>query len=111
MRRSFVVLWAGSFFALTWGCAKKATMLYQPPPAGEQSSGRDSGGVGDAGKVVLASTASPQRFIAEHDKIELLTSAIQLQKSWESAVHFCGTIQCEVVTSSLTTGAGGAQPT
>lgn len=50
-----------------------------------------------------ALAASPQRYIAERDKLEIITPETELQKSWESAVAFCRTIQCEVVSSSITT--------
>ncbi len=46
--------------------------------------------------------AGSQRFIAERDKLEIITPESDLQKSWESAIAFCGTIQCEVTSSSIT---------
>jgi hypothetical protein len=54
--------------------------------------------------------ASPQRYIAERHKLEVITSESELQKSWESAVAFCGTIRCEVVSSSITTRASDSVP-
>lgn len=54
--------------------------------------------------------AGSQRFIAERQKLEIITSESEVQKSWEAAVAFCGTIQCEVVTSSITTRTGGTPP-
>jgi len=51
----------------------------------------------------LAFAASPQRYVAERDKLEIITPEPDLQKSWESAVAFCSTIQCEVISSSITT--------
>jgi len=54
--------------------------------------------------------APPQRYIAERHKLEVITSEPELQKSWESAVAFCGTIQCEVVSSSITTRASDSVP-
>ena len=54
--------------------------------------------------------APPQRYIAERHKLEVITSESELQKSWESAVAFCGTIQCEVVSSSITTRASDSVP-
>jgi len=50
-----------------------------------------------------AFAASPQRYIAERDKLEIITPESDLQKSWESTGAFCSTIQCEVVSSSITT--------
>jgi hypothetical protein len=54
--------------------------------------------------------AGSQRFIAERHKLEVITSESGLQKSWESAVTFCGTIQCEVVSSNITTRTGDSLP-
>ena len=54
--------------------------------------------------------ASNQRYIAERHKIEIFASESELQKSWESAVAFCGTIQCEVVSSSITARTGDSVP-
>src|SRR5882724_10847879 len=54
--------------------------------------------------------APPQRYIAERHKLEVITSESELQRSWESAVGFCGTIQCEVVSSSITTRASDSVP-
>jgi hypothetical protein len=51
-----------------------------------------------------------QRFIAEHHKLEIITPESELQKSWESAVIFCGTLQCEIVSSSITTRTGDTAP-
>jgi hypothetical protein len=46
--------------------------------------------------------AASQRYIAERHKLEILTPESELQKSWESAVAFCETVKCEVVSSSIT---------
>jgi hypothetical protein len=39
--------------------------------------------------------AAPQRYIAERHKVEIITPESDLQKAWESAVAYCGTIRCE----------------
>jgi len=51
---------------------------------------------------VNAQAAPQQRYIAERHEFEIITSESELQKSWESVVAFCATIQCEVVSSSVT---------
>jgi Domain of unknown function (DUF4349) len=58
-----------------------------------------------------ALAASPQRFIAERDKLEIISPELELQKSWESAITFCATIQCEVISSSITMPTGNSPPT
>jgi hypothetical protein len=54
--------------------------------------------------------AAPQRYIAERHKVEIITPESDLQKAWESTVAYCGTIQCEVVSSSITMRVGDSQP-
>jgi len=57
---------------------------------------------GDALMVDISATVPNQRYIAESHKIQIFTSESGLQHAWESAVAFCGTLQCEVVSSSVT---------
>jgi hypothetical protein len=45
---------------------------------------------------------APHRFIAVRHKLEILADEASLPKSWQSVIDFCGTIQCEVVASSVT---------
>lgn len=54
--------------------------------------------------------AARERFIAETDKLEVLTSASSLEKSWESVGQFCSTIHCEVVSSSITAKTANSEP-
>lgn len=65
-------------------------------------------GVANFERAVLA--ASPQRYIAETHKFEVIASEAQLEKSVESLLAFCATIQCEVVSSSVTTRAEDSTP-
>src|SRR5262249_46457235 len=95
MNRRFVVLIVAALMSISTGCSKKAAMV----------SGR-----GGSALMMAAFAASPQRYIAEHHKVEIITPESDLQKSWESTVAFCGTIQCEVVSSSITTRIGDTQP-
>lgn len=60
--------------------------------------------------MLEAYAASPQRYIAERHKLEIIASEAELQKSWDSTVAFCGTIQCEVVSSTITTRTGDSVP-
>jgi len=56
-----------------------------------------------ANSPVTAVDAATARYIAERDKLEIITPESNLQKSWESAVAFCSTIQCEIVSSRIST--------
>lgn len=44
-----------------------------------------------------------QRFIAVKHKLEIVAPDSEIPKAWESAINFCGTLQCVVVSSSITT--------
>src|SRR6516225_11609131 len=95
MNRRFVVLAFVVLMSIAGGCSKKAAMV----------SGR-------AGSPLMmeAFAASPQRYVAERHKVEIITPESALQKSWESTVAYCGTMQCEVVSSTITTRSGDTPP-
>ena len=60
---------------------------------------RSSGGGGfGSGGVVLAAP----RFVAVRHRLEIVEASSGLAKSVEAVVAFCGTIQCEVLSSSVT---------
>jgi len=97
MNRKFVILIFVALTSMATGCSYKkvaapgSTALIEP-------------------LLLHAIAGSPQRYIAERHKLEVITSESELQKSWESAVAFCPTVQCEVVSSSITTRAGDSIP-
>ena len=71
MNRRFVVLIVAALMSISTGCSKKAAMV----------SGR-----GGSALMMAAFAASPQRYIAEHHKVEIITPESDLQKAWESTV-------------------------
>lgn len=54
--------------------------------------------------------ATSQRYIAERHKLEIFMSESEPQESWQSAVNFCGTIQCEVISSNITARTSDSVP-
>jgi Domain of unknown function (DUF4349) len=100
MNRKFAALILARLTLITAGCEKM---------------NKSASAVESASRTMLfltgASAASSQRYIAEHDKLEIIASKSELQKSWESAITFCATIQCEVISSSITTPTGNSAPT
>ena len=57
-------------------------------------------------ELAMISTPLPKqskRYIAVRHKLEIIASESDLPKVWESVITFCGTIQCEVISSSITT--------
>jgi len=90
MLRKFAALISISVLLIFVGCAKKASMS-MPPPAQERA------------QFSTSSSVPSQRFIAVRHKLEIVAPESDLSKAWESTVAFCGTIQCEVISSSITT--------
>lgn len=91
------------------GCAHKAAMYQKASGLSEGESGRVSyalytpqarlgRGVGFGEGTVFAAS----RFVAVRHKLEIVGPGAGLAKSIEAVVAFCGTIQCEVLSSSVT---------
>ena len=57
-----------------------------------------------------AQAAEPQRYIAESQKVDLVVSEQELEKSWQALVAYCATIRCEIVSSSITSQAADVTP-
>jgi Domain of unknown function (DUF4349) len=90
MNRNFAALIFAALTLIATGCSKEVRRAQMRP--------------------FSALAAAPQRYIAERDKLEIITPESDLQKSWESVVAFCSTIQCEVVSSSITTRTADSVP-
>jgi len=60
--------------------------------------------------VMAVSAASLQRFIAVRHKLDVISPESELPKVWESVVNFCGTLQCEVIASTITNRTNYAAP-
>jgi len=99
MRRELLLLVLGGLLITATGCEKRA--VGPPPPPGGGGGGGDRAAFMSYSQVQVAS-APVQRYIAERHEFEIITSESELQKSWESVVAFCATIQCEVVSSNFT---------
>ncbi|MGH9709158.1 MAG: DUF4349 domain-containing protein [Candidatus Acidiferrales bacterium] len=99
MNRKLAALLFVGLLLMTVGCEKKSASL--PAQRGLQSNFM----------MTALAGSLPQHFIAESHKLEVITSELELQKSWESAIAFCGTMQCEVLSSSITTRVSDSEPT
>ena len=96
-RKGFVLILAALLPVVT-GCEKKSTAPAAPPAyATTLVSGNETSG-------------QQQRFISERHKLEVVTPETQLQKAWESVITFCGTIRCEVLSSTITTKTTTSEP-
>jgi hypothetical protein len=105
LHKSFRFFWVAVF--LCAGCSHKAA-TYDKASGLAASEGREashayynymalSNGGGGSGTVLAAS-----RFVAVRHKLEIVEASSGLPKSIEAVVAFCGTIQCEVLSSSVT---------
>ena len=110
MRTSFRFFWVAAI--LCTGCAKRAAMYQTATGLSDGQSGqayleyntpqegkllRSSGAGGGKGTVFAA-----PRFVAVRHKLEIVEPSSGLTKSIEGVVAFCGTLQCEVLSSSIT---------
>src|SRR5712672_1524330 len=90
MLRKIAFLISISLVLILAGCAKKASMSV--PPTAQ-----------DRAQSLTSSPVPSQRFIAVRHKLEIIAPEPDLSKAWESTIAFCGTIQCELISSSITT--------
>ncbi len=104
LRKSFGFFCVGAI--LCAGCGYK----YMKTPPGDISAQREdylylprdsarlrSSEFGGSGAVLAA-----PRFVAVRHKLEIVEPSSGLPKSIEAVVAFCGTLQCEVLSSSIT---------
>jgi len=87
--------------AQTNGLAGHAYDEFSPLPSYVRSelAVRSGGGGGFGSRGVVLAAA---RFVAVRHKLEIVEASSGLAKSVEAVVAFCGTIQCEVLSSSVT---------
>jgi hypothetical protein len=97
MNRRIIAATFAGLGLIAAGCEKKAA-----PPAPKVAMSMILSAV--------AGAAAPEHFIAERHKLEVVAPESGLQKSWAGMVAFCGSIQCEVVSSSITTRTGELEP-
>ncbi len=94
------------------GCAKKAVPLMSAPPMDKEST-RSYGVSQMAVSPLIAGKASvlaASRYLAVRQKLVVVAPSTELAKSLEAVIAFCGTIQCEVVSSNITSQTGELAP-
>jgi hypothetical protein len=103
MRRTLAALILATILVSATGCERK--MISLPGAASMmQFASKAEDGFGGGG------AASPQHYVEEHHAFEIITSESDLRKSWESVVAFCATIQCEILSSSITARTADSAP-
>jgi len=92
-RKLFLLVVLGSLLCVA-ACSKKAAFVSYSKAVPKAM------GMAFAGN---AGGSQQGRFIAESHSLEVISAESELQKSWESLIAFCATIQCEVLSSNITT--------
>src|SRR5260370_15503397 len=57
-----------------------------------------------------ASVLAGSRYLMVRQKLVVVTTGAELAKSLEAVIAFCGTIQCEVISSNITSQTGELAP-
>ena len=107
MRRAVLALQLTLAIVIWAGCTKSHKMA--------AVSGHDSSASGLIGmdaftpaasagyRVAFSANVSPEakRFIAMQHRLAVVSSETDLPKNWDAVIQFCGTIRCEVISSSI----------
>lgn len=97
-----VLLTLVAFLFIVTGCEKNLVAPFSRPIGMSALAGFVS--------PKMMAQEQPLRFIAEHDTFSVTTPAPRLQNAWESTVTFCASIQCEVLSSSITARTNESAP-
>jgi hypothetical protein len=99
-RKLFLLVVLGSLLCVA-ACSKKAAFVSYSKAVPKAM------GMAFAGN---AGGSQQGRFIAESHSLEVISAESELQKSWESLIAFCAAIQCEVLSSNITTRSADSPP-
>jgi hypothetical protein len=105
-RKRFTLVLLGFLFCLT-GCSHEGAISRYSESLDKAATASRSFSRLTAYAALEPSMA---RSIAESHTLEIITSESELPKAWESAVGYCGKVQCEVLNSNITTRSGDAAP-
>ncbi len=119
MRRTLIALQLASVLAMLTGCAKSAKRA-----SASVDHATASGLMGMDAMIAAPSSASyrmaavrltaaspeARRFIAVRHKLAVVSPESDLPKNWEAVITFCGTIRCEVISSSIVTRTQESSP-
>jgi hypothetical protein len=99
------------------GCAKKAApVVYVSSGPADKESTRGGSGVSQMAVspmvmgAALGTASAASRYLMVRQKLVVVAPGAELAKSLEAVIAFCGTIQCEVISSNITSQTGEAAP-
>ncbi len=85
--RELLALIATCGVLVTAGCNRTGTSQYSSAKAG---------------MPIMADYSRTTRFIAERHRLDIVAPESELPAAWQSVVSYCGTLRCEVLSSSIT---------
>ena len=101
MHKSFHFFWVAVVLGV--GCAHKAATYQKATGLAETENFLDAPvALRMSGPGGTATVFAAPRFVAVRHKLEIVEAGSGLAKSIEAVIAFCGTIQCEVLSSSVT---------
>src|ERR1700682_6658553 len=77
------------------GRNKKPVRVMSPPIMYQK------GRAGDSVVSVSLSASAASRYLAVRHKLVVNTPESEINKTWEAVIAFCGTIQCELISSNI----------
>jgi hypothetical protein len=96
------------------GCAKKAVPVTTARSVNVELTASDSISRMTASPMVMGggggSVSAASRYLAVRQRLVVVAPGAGLAKSLEAAIAFCGTIQCEVISSNITSQTGELAP-
>ncbi|HLY60489.1 MAG TPA: DUF4349 domain-containing protein [Terriglobia bacterium] len=114
MIRDLLPIILGSVLLSMTGCHSRTAASFGGASSRGGGGSRDFGTVRTVSEMrvdPVASRAEPlKRYIAERHEVEIIAPESELQKSWQSVIDFCATIQCEVISSSVTSRTDDSVP-
>jgi len=94
------------------GCARKPVPITTALPTDKEltrSYGASQLAVSPV-NVVAGTALAASRYLAVRQKLVVVAPGAGLAKSLEAVIAFCGTIQCEVISSNITSQTGELAP-
>jgi Domain of unknown function (DUF4349) len=106
MRRTLIAIQLAFLLFGLAGCGNYSRSQYQSRATGLSAVAGDQPMTASYKVATVQLTAAPpetKRFVAVHHKLVVISPESELPKNWRAVIEFCGTIRCEVISSSIVT--------
>lgn len=108
LRKTVAVIGLGALIGA--GCGYKAAAPTRSRSVDKASVGTDSRVALYSVNMAATTALAGSRYLAVRQRLTVVAPAAELAKSLEAVITFCGTIQCEVISSNITNQAGELPP-